>query len=146
MSQLVRSTNHARDGAPAFSGWDPSRLLTSFLGWNPSMSDSGLRIDDRDDEYIITADMPGVDDTDIDLTFDRGTLTIVGKRENREYRYSYTLGLDVDASRISATLEHGVLTVVAPKLPAAKPRRIPIATAKSKGQGTKRRFFFRKKR
>lgn len=143
MHDLVRY-NHARDGVLAFDGWDPLRLFSSFLSWDPFASPSGLRVEDRDDHVVLRAEMPGVEDDAIDVTLANGALTLLGKRGDHEYRYSWALGSDVDTSRIQATLENGELTVVAHKLPSAKPRRIPIVV-KSKRRGSKRRFFFRKK-
>ena len=143
MSQLVRY-DHARDGVPAFDGWDPTRLFSSFFGWDPFATRSGLRVGEHDDHIVITADMPGVDESALDVTYASGTLTIVGKRGDREYRYAYDVGSGIDASRIEATLENGVLTVVADKLPSAKPRRIPVVV-KGKRSGSKRRFLFRKR-
>ena len=143
MSQLVRY-DHARDGVPVFDGWDPTRLFSSFFGWDPFVTRSGLRVTSHDDHIVIIADMPGVDESAIDVTYADGILTIVGKRGDREYRYAYDVGAGIDASRIEATLENGLLTVTAEKLPSAKPRRIPVVV-KSKRSGSKRRFLFRKR-
>jgi HSP20 family molecular chaperone IbpA len=125
------------------SAWDPAGLLTSFTSLDPFARRSGLRIDDHGDELVVTADMPGVDDADVDVTLDRGELRIAGKRSDRAYRYACMLG-DVDASHIRATLEHGVLTVIASKRASAKPRKIPVVV-KSKRGSAKRRFRFFKK-
>ena len=143
MNELVRY-NHARDGVLAFDGWAPMRLFSNLLSWDPFATRSGLRVEDYDDHIVVKADMPGVDHDAIEATLTAGTLTLSGKRGEREYRYSCTLGSAVDASRIEATLENGELTVVAHKFPGAKPRRIPIVV-KNKQRGSKRRFFFRKK-
>jgi HSP20 family molecular chaperone IbpA len=143
MSQLVRY-DHARAGVPAFDGWDPMRLFSSFFGWDPLATRSGLRIGGDDDRVVVTADMPGVDESAVDVSYADGTLTLVGKRDDREYRYACHVGTGIDASRIEATLENGVLSVVAEKLPSAKPRRIPVVV-KTKRGGSKRRLLFRKR-
>lgn len=95
-----------------------------------------------DDHFVLTADLPGVDPGSVDVTTDNGTLTLTARRSARSgdsvkwlanerffgtYRRQIALGDGVDASRISATYENGVLTVTIPVAEAAKPRRIEVA-------------------
>lgn len=147
MTQLVRY-EHGRDGMPTWLGWEPSRLFSNFFGWDPFVAGSGAHVENHDDTIVVTVDMPGIQEKDVDLTFEAGVLTIRGKRDDREYHYSTTLGSQIDPDRIEASLDKGVLTVTACKLPAAKPRRIPIGSTKSKASGAKRRLrmFWRKRR
>lgn len=51
---------------------------------------------------------------------------IYGEVLNPFYRRSFTLSRDLDASRIEAKLNHGVLKLVIPKAEAAKPRRLEV--------------------
>lgn len=95
-----------------------------------------------DDHYLLTADLPGVDPGSVDVNVDNGTLTISAHRTARSddgvewlanerffgtYRRQLSLGEGVDADKISATYENGVLTVVIPLAEKAKPRRIAVA-------------------
>jgi HSP20 family protein len=110
----------------------------------PSFSNvNTFRLDIQEDAnaYYITADLPGVQKHEINLSLDQGVLRIVVNREeNKEsqdknflrrerrassmYR-SVMLG-DVDASGVSAKLENGVLSITVPKV--AKPdTRVNIA-------------------
>ena len=97
-----------------------------------------------DDHYVLTADLPGVDPGSVDVTADNGTLTLTARRTSRSedsaqwlanerffgtYRRQLALGDGVDASRISATYDNGVLTVIIPVAEAAKPRRIDVTHA-----------------
>lgn len=90
------------------------------------------------------ADMPGVPKDKLDVSIDADTLTITGdvtltldpKMEARyvevpypRYRRSFTLGQELDRSRIAAELKNGVLKLVIPKSEEAKPRRIEIRAA-----------------
>ena len=102
-----------------------------------------------DDHYVLTADLPGVDPGSVDVTVDNGTLTLTAHRSARSedgvqwlanerfsgtYRRQLSLGESVDTTKISATYENGVLTVVIPVAETAKPRRIDVThagTAKS---------------
>jgi HSP20 family protein len=95
---------------------------------------SGMEIDvaDYDDEIVVTADVPGFEKEDIDLTLSDRTLTITAEREMEseseegEYlrrerrstsmRRSIRLPETVDEEHTSATYVHGVLTITLPKL------------------------------
>lgn len=96
------------------------------------------------DHYVLTADLPGVDPGSVDVTADNGTLTLTAHRSSRSedsaqwlanerffgtYRRQLSLGDGIDASRITATYENGVLTVTIPVAEAAKPRRIDVSHA-----------------
>ncbi len=92
------------------------------------------------DEYVLQADMPGVSKDDLEVLLEGNDLTIVGHRrqalpagdvlvaeiEPRDYRRSFVLDPMIDGNRITARIEHGVLTVQLPKAEAVKPRRIKI--------------------
>jgi HSP20 family protein len=117
-------------------------LLTSQTGSNRSPRFMPMDLCKIDDHYVLTADLPGVDPGSIDVTTDHGTLTLTAHRSARgedavqwlanerffgTYRRQLSLGDGVDASRIAATYENGVLTVTIPVAEAAKPRRIDVA-------------------
>jgi HSP20 family protein len=95
-----------------------------------------------DDHYVLTADLPGVDPGSVEVSTDNGTLTVTAHRSVRSdevaqwltnerffgtYRRQISLGDGVDASRIAATYDNGVLTVSIPVAEAVKPRRIEVA-------------------
>lgn len=93
------------------------------------------------DGYTLEAEMPGVEKSGVEITFNDGRLTLVGRRsapggeskavysESRrtDYRRVFDLDPSIDAGRISAGIEQGLLTVRLPKAEAAKPRRIEVA-------------------
>ncbi|HEY8026581.1 MAG TPA: Hsp20/alpha crystallin family protein [Burkholderiaceae bacterium] len=94
-----------------------------------------------DNGITLYADMPGVSKEKLDVNVDADTLTIAGevtltmdpKLEARHvevsvprYRRSFTLGQELDRSRIAAELKNGVLKLVIPKSEKAKPRRIEV--------------------
>ena len=95
------------------------------------------------DHYVLHADLPGVDPGSVDVSVDSGTLTVRAERSGRteesvewltserftgSYMRQLSLGDGVDAERIAATYENGVLTVTIPMAEKAKPRRIEIDT------------------
>jgi HSP20 family protein len=121
--------------------WDPMRLFNDVL-WQPPGAEVVLpppvQVQHSENGVTIVADMPGVDSRDLDLTFERGTLTITGKRGERVQRFAVALGDTIDPDRIEAALDKGVLTIVAEKRPETKPRKIAIASGmsvKSLGDG-----------
>lgn len=98
---------------------------------------------DRDKEVRVTAEIPGLDEEDIELQVEDDVLTLRGEKrtefEDEERRYSerhygrferrIALPAEVDDDRASATFKKGVLTVVLPKVEGARrqKRRIPIS-------------------
>jgi len=96
------------------------------------------------DAIVLVADMPGVDETGVDITLEKNVLNIVGEvkaTEEKEYSLSYaeydagdyerafTISDEVDRDRIEATVKNGVLRVVLPKAEAVKARKIAIKAA-----------------
>jgi HSP20 family protein len=96
---------------------------------------------EADDHVVVELEMPGVEKDKIDVTVDRDELTVVGWRKGDEetgeylhrerptgcFRRSFVLGEDIDASRIAAAYENGVLKLTLAKAEAAKPKRITIS-------------------
>ncbi|MBF0109002.1 MAG: Hsp20/alpha crystallin family protein [Magnetococcales bacterium] len=103
-----------------------------------------IRVDIREDEnqIILKADVPGMEQKDIKVNVDNGRLTISGERKfddemhKESYqrverlfgRFSRTFQLTntTDISRIGASYRNGVLEVTLPKLEEAKPRTIQV--------------------
>jgi len=104
-------------------------------------------ITERDKDYAITAELPGMDEKDIEVKFADGMLTIKGeKKEEREekkkdcylserrfgsFQRSFQLPDRVDADKIEASFKNGVLTVVMPKSAETQKREKKIAIKKT---------------
>jgi HSP20 family protein len=112
-----------RVGMPNLLGWDPSRVLDDFTSFSFT---SPIEVKYEGDYVIITADMPGVDPQNLDLTFEGGSLSIVGRRGDHQYRYAVNLGNEYNGETIEAELDKGVLTIKAERRPEAKPRKIAL--------------------
>ena len=95
-------------------------------------SDEGLRL---------WADMPGVDEKDVEVTLKDGILTVEGMVSTDMYRNlvpvyteynvgnyhrQFVVNQEIDAGRIEARIRNGVLEVSLPKAEAARPRRIEV--------------------
>ena len=105
------------------------------------------RIVRRDGELVLRFDVPGVDPEKIDVTVDKGVLTVSATREEattegenpivRERRFgSFTrrvrLSDNLNADAIEASNSEGVLEIRIPVLEEAKPRKITVAATEAK--------------
>ncbi|GAA1568985.1 Hsp20/alpha crystallin family protein [Kribbella sancticallisti] len=102
------------------------------------------------DEYVVVFDLPGVPPESIDLDVERNVLTVkaerrpdavadgvemqVAERPLGVFSRQLFLGDTLDAGRIEATYQHGVLTLRIPVAAKAKPRKIEIKTTASDPQ------------
>ena len=108
---------------------------------------SGMPMDAyrQGDTFFIHFDLPGVDPSTIDLTVEKNVLTVraerqidwgggngdvevlVAERPQGSYSRQLFLGETLDADRIAASYEQGVLTLTIPVAEAAKPRRVQVS-------------------
>ena len=123
------------------------RIPTVEMGWAPA-----IEVFEREDKFVVKAELPGMKEDDIDISVVGDTLTIKGERkaesEVKEEDYyccersygsfsrSITVPSNVNAKRIEASYEDGVLEVSLPKAPEVKPKKISVS-AKKKGETSK---------
>jgi HSP20 family protein len=128
---------------------DPYSLARELLGWDPffggrqaSAFAPTFEVKETNDAFWIKADMPGVDDNNLDINLHNGVLTIAGHRDAEErkegesfaiyerqygsFTRSFALPDVADGDRIDAKLDHGVLTLSIPKRAEAKPKKIAL--------------------
>ena len=90
---------------------------------------------ENNDELLLVADVPGAVSEQVNVVFDRNELLLEARAEGARnqrpvlFRRSFEVRADVDASRISAELKHGVLSVRLPKSARSKPRQISVKTS-----------------
>lgn len=133
----------------AFARWDPLRDLFALqerferlagagtTGWTPPVD-----LYETADRFVLTAELPGISRDDIDIRIHDGVLILQGQRREAPvpceqyhrverghgaFTRRFTLGEPVDAERITADFADGILTIVAPKAPNARPRRIEVS-------------------
>jgi HSP20 family protein len=143
--------------------WDPARELDTLQGemnrlfssffdtptpgngttvrrWIPAMD-----LVETDDHFVLKADLPGMQESDVNIVFENNVLTMSGERRAEHeakkdgyYRLERTMGSfsrsltlpeGIDADAVSAKFDHGVLEIRIPKPAEAKPRRIQIGVA-----------------
>lgn len=122
--------------------------LTNLSAPAASVTDLALRMDvsETDKAYVVKADLPGVEEKDVEVTLDDGILTVSGEKhaEKEEegktfhriersygsFRRSLSLPADADESAISAHVRHGVLKIEIGKTKQAQKtvRKIEVQT------------------
>jgi HSP20 family protein len=132
MAENDRASNHVSN--PAMSH-DAAEGGERFLFTPP------IDIYETDEGLVLHADLPGVSIETLDLQVQDNKLTLFGRVNplvgpearavHQEYAVgdflrSFILSEEVDHERITATMNNGVLKVVLPKAPQAKPRRIEV--------------------
>jgi HSP20 family protein len=107
------------------------------MAWAPA-----IEISERKDAYMVSAELPGVSADEVEITFEDGLLTIQGERRDARdaaaekvhrserrygaFRRSITLPGHLQAGKIEATAQDGVLRVLVPKAPDVHAKRIPV--------------------
>lgn len=119
--------------------FDRENWISNVVGsnWTPSID-----IKEQENQYVIRANVPGVDPKNIDVSIDKGTLTIKGhnetetKHEDENYLHmersqgsfyrSISLPNAADSSKISAKTKNGVLEIIVPKTKESQSKKIQI--------------------
>lgn len=110
------------------------------ISWIPHVD-----VSEEAERFVVVADLPGVEGKDIEITADKGVLTIRGERRAEKkaagegyerferasgtFLRRFTLPESVDAEAIKATHVNGVLELSIPKRPQEQPRRISVEAA-----------------
>jgi len=118
----------------------PEDAQTAVADWVPAVD-----IVEEQDHFLLQADLPGVDSTDIEVSMEDGVLSVAGERhsENRgetegvrriervsgRFDRRFSLPETADAEHITAKSSNGILEVTIPKLPAVQARRITVEAA-----------------
>lgn len=105
--------------------------------WNPAVN-----IAETDDNYTVTAELPGFNKTDFKVTYDNGFLSIRGERKKEKdekgkewhriesyygsFERSFYLPMPVKSEKIDAQYKDGVLTLTLPKIEEKKPKEIEV--------------------
>jgi HSP20 family protein len=116
--------------------------------WNPSVD-----IYEHNGNLVLTAEVPGLDENDIDVKIEDSTLTIKGDRkfenEVNEENYhriersygsfyrSFSLPQNIDQNKIKAESENGILKITMPKKAELKPKNVKILKPKGETKNKK---------
>lgn len=126
-----------------------NRLLN--VSWNHDLTGEDLReglwqpavdIFETEDSIVIKAELPDVDQKDIEVRIEDNTLTLKGERKHEgevkkenyhrieryfgSFQRSFSLPTNIQQDNVSATCEKGVLTITLPKREITKPKQIKV--------------------
>ncbi len=117
------------------------RIPMVEMGWAPA-----IEVFEKEDRFVVKAELPGMTEEDIDISVVGETLTIKGEREAEtevkeedyyccecsygKFSRSIDLPSTVDAKKIEASYEDGVLEVSLPKAAEVKPKKISVSAKK----------------
>jgi HSP20 family protein len=146
MNNLVRPAERARgwdvlgDFDDLMGGWfrSPAVLRRDEVARMPAID-----VSEKEESYLVKAELPGVARENLDITINDGVLTINAERKEekkeekddrviRQERYlgklvrSLRLGSDIDEGRIEAQYQDGVLKLSLPKTAEVKPRKVDV--------------------
>jgi HSP20 family protein len=133
---------------------EPFRTMREMLRWDPfvemvPMLESpeflpSFEVKETKEAFVFTADLPGVEEKNLEVKTTENRLTISGKRESEKtekgetyyttersygtFSRAFTLPSGADMEKIQAKLESGVLTVNVPKKPEAQPRKVSVSS------------------
>jgi HSP20 family protein len=110
------------------------------ITWAPAID-----VQEKENEFVMTAELPGMSQKDVTVDVEQNTLTIKGEKnaereEKKEkngrwhlierswgsFERSFTLPRNVDAGKVKAGFENGLLTIHLPKREPSDARRVPI--------------------
>jgi len=143
---------------PMIGNEDPIQMIRELFNWTPLRPFGTLpaptfapafEVRETKDRYVFKADMPGVKEPDIEVNVTGNRLSIKGSRVAEEHEETdnvyfeertfgaftrhFVLPEGADIDHVQAALKDGVLTLVIPKLPEVKARKIelePVAKLK----------------
>lgn len=149
---MTRGNENAPLARWGFLGDDFDRVFEGFfrpMRWVEEATSENfvpaMDITERENDYVVRTDLPGVRKEDINVTLENGVLTVTAERREeetrkegnsereirREVRYgryarSLRLGTQIDEKGVKANYRDGVLELVLPKAEQVKPRKISV--------------------
>jgi HSP20 family protein len=120
--------------------WSSEELSPQLSTWTPVVD-----VHEKDGTIHVTAELPGVEMKNVDVSLENNVLTLRGERrvdtekDEKGYHWrersfgafqrSFTLPTTVDRDKVEANYKDGVLDITIPHKPEAKPRQIAIKAA-----------------
>jgi HSP20 family protein len=151
----VRKDSVSARNPTVYNPWaDMNRMMERFLNdpfgsWLSEMPTVNRRtltdIKETDKGYVLCAEIPGIPKEDVDISVNGNMLTIRAehreeegkedselgyRRQYRSFHQSFSLPSTIDAEKIEANCENGMLEVFLPKTEAAQPKKIEVQSGK----------------
>ena len=133
-----------RTGIPTFfEDFDRLNHLFDANAWSAGDLRPAVDVYDDADNYVVTAELPGIDKDKLDLEIEDNVLTITAERGKTDgernyhrkeisrgtYTRSMKFSTPVDATKVKASYKDGLLEITLPKEEKVKPKKIKIASA-----------------
>lgn len=135
-NRLQEDINNLFKTSGPWLGW-PDESSVATAQWAPSVD-----IQEKDDQFIINADIPGVKPEEVEVRMENGGLTIQGERKSEQRKEEkgfrrvecsygsfyrrFALPDTADSSKIEAKAKNGVLEITIGKREASKPKSIKV--------------------
>ena len=149
MSLLARTPNNGSTTPTRYVSRDPFQLARDLFAWDPFYGNRqvsafvpAFEVKETNEAFVVKADIPGVQEPDLDIAVHNNVLTVSGTRHAEErkegdsfalyerqygsFSRSFSLPDTADGDRVEAKLETGVLTLTIWKKAEAKPRKIAL--------------------
>jgi len=113
--------------------------------------DAGSGIYEKKDKFVVRAEVPGMTKDDVDISVLGDTLTIKGERKAEsevkdedyhrcemcygKFSRAVTLPSSVQAGKVAATYDNGMLEITLPKAAEAKPKKIEVKVKEAEAKG-----------
>jgi HSP20 family protein len=109
----------------------------ALKAWAPRMD-----VEETEKEFLVKADLPGVDPKDVDIRVENNVVTVRGRKEEKkeekgrnyhrterfvgQFCRSISLPAGADSDKVSASSANGTVTITIPKKPEAQPKKIAV--------------------
>jgi len=120
-----------------FEGWDYPVLPDEERAWVPAFD-----VSENEKEYIFTAELPGIDAGDLDITLSEGILTVRGKKKQEKedkgendhrveriygsFQRSFHIHEKVQTDKVDATYKDGILKLILKKDEKSETKKITV--------------------
>ncbi len=120
-----------------FGEWDQPALFEEQKTWVPAFD-----ISENEKEYVVTAEVPGMDAKNLEVTLSDGILTVRGEKKQEtedkgenyhrvervygSFQRSFRIPEKLDAENVDASYKDGVLKLTLPKAEASEAKRIEV--------------------
>lgn len=157
MASVSVQKKTAPAAAPIATTREPFKAMRELLGWDPfsEMAPTwpaleghsfvpSFEVKETEKAFVFKADMPGIEEKDIDVRLTNNRLTVSGKRESEKseqnetyyttersygsFTRAFTLPEGIEGEEVAAELTRGVLTVTVPKKPETQPKKVNVTS------------------
>lgn len=162
MANIIRRSEPRAVSRPAteYPAWEPFRAMRDLLRWDPfqelepvfgreRLFTPRFDVTETSGTYVFKADLPGVQESDLDISLTGNQLRISGQRSEEHveesdrshvsersygtFMRSFSLPEGCDPDHAQAEMKNGVLTLTVPKKPEMQPRKISLSGEGEKG-------------